>query len=492
MNPAEATVSMKARFKETFSRAVRVHFVGAWDTVSSVGVLRGKTLPGTTDGMQHVCYFRHALALHERRVKFLPEYANGASGPPREDSDQPHTKEVWFAGSHSDIGGGSTQNAALNRFGPSLRWMTFEASRCGLLLTDTLRQWEDSNISESLSGAWNLLEYLPFSRVSFKQPQENGTVWWPHLGEPRAIKPGQMIHESAIDCQVENRATVPVGTFWEELVHRDNIEHDPYAAAQHIARAMLRKGKSGPLMLTTKELHDITVLTKTDIGLKSLRDVQSDLISGSFVEPLLTSLETELAQNSVQTSSDGIGTAQVIVKALSAVWDAPPPAQVKKVARSLAFKDAEPANDFMKAFSSPALGSNFGSHDAAVTCVAFLPDDRRLVSASNDGTLRIWNVATGELDIGPVPRHDGRVTCISVHGWRIASSGYDGTFSVSNFDSGALLVGPVTAHKGKTLHSIAFSPAGIYLATGGGDDLATIWNAYTGAKIHDMVGHIGP
>ena len=36
-------------------------------------------LPGTVEGMTHVCYFRHALALDERRVKFLPEYAYGGS-----------------------------------------------------------------------------------------------------------------------------------------------------------------------------------------------------------------------------------------------------------------------------------------------------------------------------------------------------------------------------------------------------------------------------
>jgi len=117
-------------------------------------------LPGTIDGMKHVCYFRHALALDERRVKFLPEYAYGGSarcstkpqdkktshinneslrndhnptsgyvdGPiannepldakPRIDNEAmdlrssakiksmercPQTVEVWFAGTHSDM-----------------------------------------------------------------------------------------------------------------------------------------------------------------------------------------------------------------------------------------------------------------------------------------------------------------------------------------------------------------------------------------------------
>ncbi|KAG1735439.1 hypothetical protein EDB19DRAFT_1612168, partial [Suillus lakei] len=43
------------------------------DTVSSVGVNKTKNLP-STDTCDHVCYFRQALALDERRVKFLPEY----------------------------------------------------------------------------------------------------------------------------------------------------------------------------------------------------------------------------------------------------------------------------------------------------------------------------------------------------------------------------------------------------------------------------------
>ena len=80
--------------------------------MSSVGVIRDKTLPGTTDGMQHVCFFRHALALDERRVKFLPEYARGGvaknenekkQGKDTPQATNPHTKEVWFAGTHSDV-----------------------------------------------------------------------------------------------------------------------------------------------------------------------------------------------------------------------------------------------------------------------------------------------------------------------------------------------------------------------------------------------------
>ena len=160
-----SNASSAERFKQAFSHNnVRVHFVGAWyvirtlplwnphahgksfrDTVSSIGFARGKKmLPRTVDGMKHVCFFRHALALDERRVKFLPEYAYGGSASctkpdvkkpssaDQESSEQgnnrstrnegvttdkidfsrgmnkarvrhPHTLEVWFGGTHSDM-----------------------------------------------------------------------------------------------------------------------------------------------------------------------------------------------------------------------------------------------------------------------------------------------------------------------------------------------------------------------------------------------------
>ncbi|KZV61054.1 WD40 repeat-like protein [Peniophora sp. CONT] len=165
-------------FKGTFSREVKVHFVGAWDTVSSIGVVRDhrKLLPETTDGMKHVCFFRHALALDERRVKFLPEYANGGAGPSKSQSEtvsgsSPHTKEVWFAGTHSDVGGGNIENKDLNNTRPSLRWMFSEASAAGLHFHPFSRKIGDVDViqvgTESLTLGWRLLEHLPVRRLTY-------------------------------------------------------------------------------------------------------------------------------------------------------------------------------------------------------------------------------------------------------------------------------------------------------------------------------------
>ncbi|KZV86524.1 hypothetical protein EXIGLDRAFT_574310, partial [Exidia glandulosa HHB12029] len=153
------------RFKHAFSRDVKVHFVGAWDTVSSVGIARNKTLPGTTDGMTHVCFFRHALALHERRVKFLPEYARGgcADDPATDDEagttprTSPHTKEVWFVGCHGDM-----------QFGPALRWMSFEALLAGVELLPAPPKWErQPTKTNSMTPFWRFVDLLPIKRLSY-------------------------------------------------------------------------------------------------------------------------------------------------------------------------------------------------------------------------------------------------------------------------------------------------------------------------------------
>ncbi|THH17761.1 hypothetical protein EW146_g3118 [Bondarzewia mesenterica] len=197
---------MASRFKGTFSRPnVKVHFVGAWDTVSSVGIVRGKNLPGTVSGLRHICIFRHALALDERRVKFLPEYASGGVMLPEDEirnaSSNPtsrslsNIKEVWFIGTHSDIGGGNVFNPDLKRSGPPLLWMSQEAKLAGIEMELSSFKWDWKklgDVNESLSGVWWLLEYAPIKQLTFKDA--DAARYRFHRGRGRRIHSGQKIH----------------------------------------------------------------------------------------------------------------------------------------------------------------------------------------------------------------------------------------------------------------------------------------------------------
>ncbi|KAI1793368.1 hypothetical protein LXA43DRAFT_972022 [Ganoderma leucocontextum] len=64
-------VALAAGFKQTFCRDVQIEFVGVWETVASVGVIMGRTLPFTAANTT-IKTFRHALSLDEHRVRFQP------------------------------------------------------------------------------------------------------------------------------------------------------------------------------------------------------------------------------------------------------------------------------------------------------------------------------------------------------------------------------------------------------------------------------------
>ena len=52
-------------------------------------------------------------------------------------------------------------------------------------------------------------------------------------------------------------------------------------------------------------------------------------------------------------------------------------------------------------------------HDGPVNKLAFTPDGRTLVSASDDKTARVWNVASGEL-VRKFEGHRDRVYCVAI------------------------------------------------------------------------------
>ncbi|MDO3721601.1 DUF2235 domain-containing protein [Marinobacter sp. chi1] len=110
----------------------KITFVGVWDTVGALGVpfsLLG--LFERTDEFYdtklgpNVAFARHALAIDERREDFEPTLWQ-----PRTGLD---LKQVWFAGSHSDIGGGyEPDDKGLFSSDIALAWMIDEAAAVGL------------------------------------------------------------------------------------------------------------------------------------------------------------------------------------------------------------------------------------------------------------------------------------------------------------------------------------------------------------------------
>lgn len=210
------------------ARQMPIHFVGVWDSVASVIVPRAdrfwvpslETLP-YTETNPSVDIFRHALALDERRRMFRvanwtepqiykPNPFNAASHKPQD------IKQVWFAGVHSDIGGGyPEEESALSKI--PLIWMVDEAKTAGFHINTSMfnhlakgkpRKGSShvyvapdpaGKMHISLSGGWWPLEFIP-KKVKYREWQRRSLLgrYIPH-GEPRAVPPSHSIHPSVAE-----------------------------------------------------------------------------------------------------------------------------------------------------------------------------------------------------------------------------------------------------------------------------------------------------
>jgi WD40 repeat protein len=74
-------------------------------------------------------------------------------------------------------------------------------------------------------------------------------------------------------------------------------------------------------------------------------------------------------------------------------------------------------------------GAGLVGHTAGVSSVAFSPDGQRIVSGSDDKSVRVWDAATGQPLGDPLTGHTGTVSSVafSPDGHRIASGSKDKT-----------------------------------------------------------------
>lgn len=119
-------------------------------------------------------------------------------------------------------------------------------------------------------------------------------------------------------------------------------------------------------------------------------------------------------------------------------------------------------------------------HDAEVWSVAFSPDSKRIGTASQDKTAKIWDVDTGKLLL--TLNHDDSANGIvfSPDGKWIATTSDDGTAHVWDSMTGKRLL-TFSGHTSYALR-IAFSPDGTRLATTSYDETARVWDAATGQE----------
>lgn len=138
----DSSVTIAEAFKSTFLRMVSIEFMGLWDSINSIGMIRDKIFPYTASSgiVEHV---RHAVSIDERRAKYKPVLFDNTIGlAPNNSADRSNTSpslsisknvvEVWFAGNHGDLGGGwpADENRQCLSDIP-FRWMLVEILELG-------------------------------------------------------------------------------------------------------------------------------------------------------------------------------------------------------------------------------------------------------------------------------------------------------------------------------------------------------------------------
>lgn len=156
-------------FKQFFSpgNECKPHFVGVWDTVTSVSFFRPMVFSDARLNPD-VRHGRQALAMHERRGMYEPFLWAPANATGQA------LKQLWFTGVHSDVGGGYPDRGLADN---SLDWMAQEAHDQGLNL---LPGWKQDLRPAPRGATHNPL--LPF--------------WWALPFHRRAIGRGAEFHPS--------------------------------------------------------------------------------------------------------------------------------------------------------------------------------------------------------------------------------------------------------------------------------------------------------
>lgn len=146
------------KFRNQHSHGSReVKFVGVWDTVGAMGIpisflglFDDKDEFYDTKIGKNVHVARHALAIDEHRKDFVPTI-----WIPKENLD---LQQVWFAGAHSNIGGGYKHDKDGSILSDNaLAWMSEEAQKSGLTI--------ETHLGKSINN--NPLATLHNSRRSF-------------------------------------------------------------------------------------------------------------------------------------------------------------------------------------------------------------------------------------------------------------------------------------------------------------------------------------
>lgn len=135
----ESDLMTSFRAKYCYEDLTRIKFIGVWDTVGALGVplrsflkdnMRKYHFHDVTLGSS-VDYAYHALAIDEKRGLFSPTLWKKSKSVMADKNSKQVLEQRWFAGAHSNVGGGYADSGLSNI---ALQWLIDKATSPELLL----------------------------------------------------------------------------------------------------------------------------------------------------------------------------------------------------------------------------------------------------------------------------------------------------------------------------------------------------------------------
>ncbi|NEP89439.1 MAG: PQQ-binding-like beta-propeller repeat protein [Okeania sp. SIO2C2] len=126
------------------------------------------------------------------------------------------------------------------------------------------------------------------------------------------------------------------------------------------------------------------------------------------------------------------------------------------------------------------LLDTLSSHQANVRSVAISPDGKTLASGSGDGTVKLWDIPTGEMLVSFL--HSGVVTAVGFTADGRAVIGCSADRGMKSWDiyTGQLL------HRMNGTQPIAFGAGGLRMAASGGPRFIRLWNVEQGQLLRNL------
>ena len=129
---------------------------------------------------------------------------------------------------------------------------------------------------------------------------------------------------------------------------------------------------------------------------------------------------------------------------------------------------------------------SFQGHTNWVHLVAISNEDKKVLSATEDGTMKVWDVESG---LAQTINENDQIwaAAFSPDGRKFLSGNDQGVIKLFDSESGKE-IRAFNGHSGR-VDSVAFSPDGNQAVSGGHDGTIKVWDIDSGEDIHTLKGH---